>query len=144
MAGFPAEIPTQAFIARALQTLNAVDSARRQAQDLAGARGSGALPSVSSAIGLASALAPPKHINVNDLLTAVNLQDIGFVLHIDQGTIDKMAAETAIAKNQKRKPSLFGDLTGKDILPSGCRQRRWEARSKKRQTATSRSPPWPG
>ena len=114
---FPSEIPVQAFLARAVQTLNAVDAARRQSQDLNSSAASSAMPSANSALGLAAALAPAKHIDVNDLLKDAGLDELSFDLHIDQSVINKLGAETALAKAQGRKPFLYMDLTNKDILP---------------------------
>ena len=79
--------------------------------------GSGSLPSTNSAIGLAAALAPVKQVNVNDLLSAVELQDMTYDLHIEQSVIEIMTAETSLAKAQSRRPFMFVDLTGRDILP---------------------------
>ena len=113
----PEDIPTEAFLARSVQTLNAIDSARRQSQDLNSSSASAALPSASSALGLAAALAPAKHIDVNELLKDAGLDDLSFDLHIDQSIINKLGAESALAKSQGRKPFLYMGLTNKDILP---------------------------
>ena len=114
---YPGELPTQAFISRAVDTLTAIAAARRAAKDISGASGAPSVPALSSALSVASLLAPPKTVDVNAMLKSVGLEKLGYNLQLDQAMADKLANETELAKKLGRRPFTYVDLTGRETLP---------------------------
>ena len=117
-ADFPAELPTQAFLSRAMDALAAVAAARRAAKEITPAASASSPQTLGSALNVAALLSPPpKTVDVNTLLKNCKLDALPFNLQVDQTVADKMAAETDAAKKAQRKPFLFIDLTLAGTLP---------------------------
>jgi hypothetical protein len=116
-ANFPVELPTQAFLSRAMDALAAVAAARRAAKEIVPAASASSPQTVGSALNVAALLSPPKTVDVNSLLKNCQLDALPFNLQVDQSVADKMAAETETARKAQRKPFLFIDLTLAGTLP---------------------------
>ena len=118
-ADWPVDLPTQAFLARVLQTLEAIAAAKRvtAASASASGGGSGAPPNLGSALHIANALAPLKTANTVELLKKIGLEDLPYAQQIDQTVVDRMWTESEAAKRESRQAFLFVDLTGKEVLP---------------------------
>ena len=116
---WPTDLPTQAFLARVLQTLEAIAAAKRvtAASASASGGGSGAPPNLGSALHIANALAPLKTANTLELLKKIGLGDLPYAQQIDQSVVDRMWTESEAAKRETRQAFLFIDLTGKEVLP---------------------------
>ena len=115
---FPEDLALQAFLSRAVETLEAAQRAKNAAAQLANTQQQAApAPSLSSAMGLASALAPPKTCDTQALLTAANMGDLPFVNQCDQAIWDRLHAETQEAKTLGRTAYLYIDLTSAGVLP---------------------------
>ena len=115
---YPTTLPTQAFLARAMDALAAVTAARRASLGAnVMAAGSAAAPSASSALALAGMIAPLKAADTSSILTTAGLADLPFSMRIEQSLVDKMAAETEQAKRQGRSPFLYVELASRDVLP---------------------------
>ena len=115
---FPDCLSTQAFLARAIGTVEATQRAKTAAAELAAAQAQaqGSVPSVSSALGLASVLALAKACDTNALLKAANLSELPFVNQCDQAVMDKLYTETQEAKSQNRTAYLYIDITAAGVL----------------------------
>jgi len=115
---FPSDLALQAFLSRALETLEAAQRAKNAAAQLASAKQQAApAPSLSSAMGLASALAPPKSCDTQALLTAASMVDLPFVHQCDQAVWDRLHSDTQEAKAQNRSAYVYMDLTSAGVLP---------------------------
>ena len=115
---FPKDLALQAFLSRALETLEAAQRAKNAAAQLASAKQQAApQPSLSNAMGLASALAPPKSCDTQALLNAASMGDLPFVNQCDQAVWDRLHADTSEAKVQNRSAYAYIDLTSPGVLP---------------------------
>ena len=115
---FPKDLALQAFLSRALEALQAAQRAKSAAAELANTRQQAApAPSLSSAMGLASALAPPKSCDTQALLTAASMGDLPFINQCDQAVWDRLHSETQEAKALNRTAYVYMDLTAAGVLP---------------------------
>jgi hypothetical protein len=113
---WPEELPVQAFLSRVVMALDAAAAADRTAREMASTN-RGAAGSMSSALSLASALAPPRTCDVPAVLASANLSKLPFVHQLDQSIVDKMNGETQEAKILSRHPFTYVDLTAKEVVP---------------------------
>jgi len=112
---FPDNPVVQAFISRTVDTLTPVAAARRTALETAGATSSA--PNLGSAMGLATALAPPKRVNTVAELEKACVKDMPFALMLDQSLVERMSAETDAARAASRPAFLYVELASKEVLP---------------------------
>ena len=110
---WPTNPAVQAFVARAVRTLASVKLANEASRLTQKA----IEPSMQSALGLASQLAPPKRVDTEQLLRDANLASLPFVLQLEQPLIDRLDEETKAAKSASRIAFSFVDLTSPQVTP---------------------------
>ncbi len=106
-----ADLPlgVQAFLARTLEAIDARARVEKAAKELKSTAGTAASshPGGTSALNIASALAPPKVCDTQDAYRTAGLEKLPFVHQL----------ETLEAALHSRKPFTFVDLTAKEVLP---------------------------
>ena len=121
---FPEDLPTQAFLLRMMENMEAVRLAEKAARDLkrmgvatTAMATSGPAGSASSALGLAAAIAPFKACDALAQLKKANMEKLPFVQQLDQNFWDKMQTENTAASAESRAAYTYVDLTQCGVLP---------------------------